>query len=201
MCLGNADSLIGQDCRRFAAGEAMETSPEIGDEVVAVVVTRDSEGHAEFSGSGAKFHIPISSPSFPHLIQADAGFQRPQQDKATFSRAGIFGQDIGQPIHPVVEIHVGAARLVGLDKAPGTGPEKGVAGLVTVFGIGLRLDHDPGTAFPVKLDADQVAGATDWIPLKEISTEEVGGVNLTLLVLRHYPVDSAVAVTARWDDR
>lgn len=112
------------------------------DEIDSVMVSGDAQCHAEFSRAGTQIGESIPPSSLPHDVAAVNGLQGSQQNEAAMAIQRILHQHVGQPIHSIVQIHIGGPGGMLLDKASGAGAEKGVAGFVSDLRIGFGLHHD-----------------------------------------------------------
>ena len=74
----------------------------------------DAERFAELARSGAEFLSFQFAPPLLHLPDATTRFQGPDEDESVLRAA--FDEQIEEPVHAVVQIHVGGAGWLLLHK-------------------------------------------------------------------------------------
>jgi len=70
-------------------------------------------------------------------------------------------------VHAVVEVNVGRAGAIPLDKRPRTGTNETVTRFVTNRVVSFGLNDNTSAAIPIQSAADKVARTSHWITLKK----------------------------------
>jgi hypothetical protein len=70
-------------------------------------------------------------------------------------------------MHAVVEINVGCARTIPLDKRARTGTNETVTRFVTDRVVSFGLNDNTSAAIPIQFAADKVARTSHWITLEK----------------------------------
>lgn len=127
----------------------------------------DAEGQSELAGAGAEFVEFFAVVALLHLRDAACGFECADEDEAVLGTA--FDKEVEEPVHAVVEIDVGGAGKVLFDELAGAGAGGGVAGGISLHGVGFGFDDDAGAAVPDELHSDEIAGDGEDVAFEEIT--------------------------------
>ena len=137
----------------------------IGAKIDLMMTPRNGERLRQFPWTGAEPPNIFDFSSQSHARKTAPRLDRPNENQSIPRPA--FGEHIQHPVHAVVEIDVGRARLVSLDKRARARTLESVTGLVALDQVRFRLDHNTRAFSPNELRADQVLGALQRIALKE----------------------------------
>lgn len=137
----------------------------IGAQVDLVMPLRDRERLGQLARPGAEppdvFHLS----SLTHDLESPPRFDRADQDE-TIARPA-FNEHVQHPVHAVIEIDVGRARLVALDEGARARPIERVTSLVPLHQIRLGLDHNARAFSPDEPAANQIFRALQRIDLEK----------------------------------
>ena len=160
----DSDTRIGYNLNRVVRPGA-EAMLRVYAKIHLMVTFRDIERLGQFPRTGAKPPNVFDSSPFAHEREPAPRLDRTDKNEP-IARAAL-DEHIQHPVHAVVEIDVGGARLVPRHERARARPAESVTSFVAFHKIRLGLDNQPCAFSPNKLSADQVAGAVEWITLEK----------------------------------
>ncbi|HKR53671.1 MAG TPA: hypothetical protein VJR93_04925 [Chthoniobacterales bacterium] len=140
----NPNSLIGNDPNRLIC--ASKTTFLVTAQIHFVIAPVDCEGLREFSGTGTKPVQIMNSTPPSHQRNSASRFHSPNEDKTVLLS---FDQHVQHPVHAVIEINVGRAGAIPLDKRARTGTNETVTRFITDRVISFCLDDNTSAAIPI----------------------------------------------------
>src|SRR5213592_1013957 len=110
-----------------------------------MISARDSECLCDFARAGAKPTEIVNATASLHPFNPSPRLERANQNKAV---RVTFHQHVQHPVHPIIEIHIGRASTVSLDKATRARPRKGVRGFVIDCRVRFYFYKEPRAVAP-----------------------------------------------------
>jgi hypothetical protein len=160
----NPDSLISHDFNRLI--RAPKTMFLVTAQIHSVIASSDCKRLSESSGTGTQ-PVQIMNCTPPsHQRNSANRFQRPNEDKTVLLS---LHQNVQHPVNAVVEINVGRARPIPLDKRARAGANETVRRFVTDRMVRFCLNDNTGAAIPIQLAANKLARTSHWIAPKKNS--------------------------------
>jgi hypothetical protein len=120
---------------------------------------------SKLARTGTKSSHILDTPSLAHEPDSTPRFKGTDENNPI--ARSTFDQDIEHPMHTVIKIDVGRARLISPNELACTRAGKGVAGFVAFHEICFHLNHRAGAFSPYKFRSDQSFRALQRIALKK----------------------------------
>lgn len=139
----------------------MDAVSRILTQVLTVLCTCDAQRLRESCWAGAEEGVVLGAATLAHDGKALSRLQCAQQHKTVSVRR--FHQHVGEPVHPVIQIDIGAACLVVSYELASGGSKVCVARLIAFFAVGFRFYYAPRALSPTQLTAQQIAGTFHWM--------------------------------------
>jgi len=129
----------------------------------------DAERPGQLARASAEFVVGPPRPSDSHGF--DASERLKGSEKYESGHWTVLDQNIEQPVNPVVQINVGVASRMIRYETTGSGPEKRVAGWISLGRVGLRFHDAARTTTPFKGAADEIPGTVHGSSFKKFRRE------------------------------
>jgi len=144
----------------------------IGTKIDLVMPLVDIQCLGQLAGTGTKPPNVFQIAPLSHEAESLPRFDRPDQNE-TIARA-TFNENVQHPVNAVIEIDVGGAGLVSLNKSSRARAAECVCRFIAHDQIRFGLNDEPGTSFPNELCADQILRALERIDLEKTSSQHAG---------------------------
>lgn len=143
----------------------------LGGKIDFVMTPGDIKRLRQFSRTGTEPPNVIDATSLPHQRDSTPRLDCADENEAVTRTA--FDEDVEHPMHAVIEIDVGGAGFIALDKFARARAFEGVRGFVLLGEICFRLDDDSAAFFPDKFRADEIFSTGQWVgPEKAVGKHE-----------------------------
>src|SRR6266446_3531071 len=143
--------------------------PWVGAQIHFMMSIGNVERLCEFAWPRAKTFQIIEFSTFFHPFDSNSWFQGTNQNETILLP---FHEYIQHPVHPVIEIDVGGASVVALDKCARAWTHKGVTGLVIYRVVGFRLNNHARAITPNQFHSNQFSRANERIALEKRSRND-----------------------------
>src|SRR5262245_2739944 len=97
--------------------------------------------------------VPMSQATARHGRNPTRRFDRAEKNETILAPA--LYQDVQQPIHAVVEVHIRRTGLISCDEFTRTRARPRVAGFIISRGVGFRFHNDTRASSPDEFTSDQ----------------------------------------------